>query len=398
MIILKKLEWLSMKVNIVNILLQGKSKLGLLIAGFGILLSSFLIASVYQLFNDVSFILDKSEKEEGFQYLQISKEVGVSTSLGLSSPDFSVNEIAGLKKQNFIEDVAELWSNDFRVYGRFAGNGFDMFFTSVKPNFIDADTDDFQWEKGQVEIPVIISNQFLTLLNHAVLPSQGRPPIPKIAIKQATVDLQLTKDGKRLSYKARVVGFSDRISSVLVPRNFLDYANHELSGNTQTRVSMVVLKVKDSGEKTLRRYLDRNDYDVNGEQLVVQKSKTVLKITLGVVFVFGFVILILSMALSLSQIKGLIYQNKDRIRMLILLGYSPTGIIKSLLISIAKLLVVIILLVLPVIWIVFNSVHALMLTYALGLPQLTIGVWLIPIAISMVILSGIFASVKKLIK
>lgn len=395
---LKRLEWLSMKVNIVNILLQGKSKLGLLIAGFGILLSSFLIASVYQLFNDVSFILDKSEKEEGYQYLQISKEVGVSTSLGLSSPDFSVNEIASLKKQNFIEDVAELWSNDFRVYGRFGGNGFDMFFTSVKPDFIDADTDNFKWEIGQVEIPVIISNQFLTLLNHAVLPSQGRSPIPKIAIKQATVDLQLIKDGKRLRFKARVVGFSDRISSVLVPRNFLDYANNELSGNTQTRVSMVVLKVKDSGDKTLRKYLDRNDYDVNGEQLVVQKSKTVLKITLGVVFVFGFVILILSMALSLSQIKGLIYQNKDRIRMLILLGYSPAGIIKSLLVSIAKLLGVIIMLVLPFIWIVFNSVHSLMLTYTLGLPQLTIGVWLIPIAISMVILSGIFASVKKLIK
>ena len=254
-------------------------------------------------------LMEKSESKDGFEYVQISKEVGISTTLGLSSAEFRQREIDEIKSQAFIEDVGALYSNDFRVYGRFAGNAFDMFFTSVEDEFIDADLSDFKWEKGEEVIPVIVSNQFLSILNHAVLPSQGQAPIPKVAIKQATVKLALTKDGKRLNQKARVVGFSDRITSVLVPKNFLDYANNELSGTSKTRVSMLLLKVKDAGDTRLNKFLSKNDYEVSGEMPLLNKAKDVLNIAILVLLTFGGLILGLSISLNLSQFNLLIADN-----------------------------------------------------------------------------------------
>lgn len=383
------------RVLVSKILFQGKSKSKLILAGIGMLMSMLIISSVFQLYNDLSYLLEENEKEGDYQYIQISKEVGVTTTLGLSSSNFSKKEIDKIKKQPFIEDVGELWSNDFRVYGKFAGNAFDMFFTSVEDDFIDADLDDFQWEEGDVEIPVIISNQFLTILNHAVLPSQGQRPIPKVAIKQASVDLTLSKRGKRLKHRARVVGFSDRITSVLVPKNFLDYANKKLSGKSVTRVSMVVLKVKDAASKQLRNFLRRNDYEVDGELPILDNAKSILKIALGVLLVFGILILGISISLNLAQFKLIVLENKERIKMLVLLGYSPKFIINSVLKTGLVNMGVTLVFVLLSLVLVFSKVHGVMKTFKLGYPELHFFTFILPFFIVALVM---FLSRKKLKK
>ena len=384
------------RISVSKLLLQGRGKLKFFLTGLGFLLSMLIISVVVQLYFDLSCLLKTSESDDGFTYIQISKEVGVGTTLGLSSANFSSKEIEGIKSQEFIEDVGELLSNDFRVYGRFAGNAFDMFFTSVEDEFIDADLKDFHWEPGQVEIPVIISNQFLTILNHAVLPSQGQPPIPKVAIKQATVDLALTKDGKRLIQKARVVGFSDRISSVLVPKNFLDFANQKLSGKTATRVSMLILKVKDPTSKAFQAFLNRNDYEVTGELPLLDNAKSILKIVLGVLLVFGILILVLSIALNSSQFKLAVLQNKEKIRMLVLLGYSPKKIVTSLVKVVLMNLSVILLIAFLGLWFIFQFVHRVIENLKIGEPELSFVTFLMPILLSLVTLYGVNRTLKKL--
>ena len=141
------------RVSVAKILFQGKSKSKLVLTGIGMLISMLIISSVFQIYSDFGSLLNENKKEGAFEYIQISKEIGVSTALGLSSSKFSKKEVDRIKSQLFVEDVGELWSNDFRVYGKFAGNAFDMFFTSIEHDFIDADLDDFTWREGQQEIP-----------------------------------------------------------------------------------------------------------------------------------------------------------------------------------------------------------------------------------------------------
>lgn len=385
------------RVSVAKILFQGKSKSKLVLTGIGMFISMLIISSVFQIYSDFGSLLNENKKEGAFEYIQISKEIGVSTALGLSSSKFSKKEVDRIKSQLFVEDVGELWSNDFRVYGKFAGNAFDMFFTSIEDDFIDADLDDFTWREGQQEIPVIISNQFLTILNHAVLPSQGQRPIPKVAIKQASVDLTLSKKGKWLKHRARVVGFSDRITSVLVPKNFLDYANEALSGSVVQDVSMVVLKVSDASSKELRSFLRANDYEVEGELPLLDNAKLLLKVALGVLFAFGIIILGVSVSLNLAQFQLLVLENKERIKMLVLLGYSPKSIIHSILKTGFLNMGVTVLLVLLSVLLLFNRVHGVLVDAKLGYPELHLVTFLIPLVIAGVIMFGVKRKLKKLV-
>lgn len=318
-----------MQISLLNLLSEGRKKATFLMPFAALFVAMICIAGVVQINSSLNQIAFKSSADK-FAYLQISKEVGVSTTLGLSPAHFLSNEIEALKKQSFIDQVGPLFTNDFRVYGRFAGNSFDMFFTAVNGDFIDADTSNFLWEQGDDYIPVIISNQYLTLLNHAVLPSQGKPPMPKSVITKLSLDLVLSKNDKKIKTRAKVVGFSDRISSVLVPKNFLDYANTTLSGSSKTRVSMLLLKVKSASDARLQKYLARNDYKVVGELPFIDQAKQVLLITLTVLSVLGAIILLLSIGLLSAQLKAIVLLNSLRLKMLILLGYAPSLLLKKL--------------------------------------------------------------------
>ena len=385
------------RVSVSKILIQGRSRLKLVLSAIGLLLSMLIIAFVFQVFYDLNHLLNNKTSKDGLNYIQISKEVGLSTTLGLSNAAFSNQEIKKIKSQPFINDVAELWSNDFRVFGEFAGNSFDMFFTSIEDEFVDVDLKDFSWETGQREIPVIVSNQFLAVLNHAVLPSQGRPPIPKLAVKQAVVNLQLSKNGRKMNQLARVVGFSDRINSVLVPKQFLDYANEELSGSKTSKVSMLVLKVKDAASNQFKSYLKRNDYEVSGELPFVDNAQSILKIILSVLLGFGIIILALSIALNLAQFKAVFTENKERIRMLVLLGYSPQSIITSVLKSGLMSFGLAVLLSFVGIGLLVAEFHQAMETLRLGVPALSFITYLIPMVIAGLTILVIRKSLRKLV-
>ena len=386
------------RVSVSKILFQGKSKLKLVLAAIGVTLSMVVISIVFQVFMDLNQLLEKGESEDGFNYVQISKEIGLTNTLGLSSSNFSQKEIRKIKAQKFIEDVGELWSNDFRVYGEFAGIPFDMFLTSVEGDFIDADTISFGWEEGQRELPVIVSNQFLSLLNHAVLPSQGRLPIPKMVIKKALVSLNLSKNGKKINQLARVVGFSDRVNSVLVPKKFLDFANKKLAGTTNTRVSFLILKLKDSSSKQFKSFLNRNDYEVSGELPFIDDAKSIIKIAIPITFIFGFIMLALSLSLNYAQFKLVIAENKERVRMFKLLGYSTKSIVlsvmKSGLISFGLAVVLSFFLLIPFI----AKFHSLIASYKLGRPELNLITIFIPVLIASGTLINLRMSLIRLIR
>ncbi len=386
-----------MKIGISSILMHSRPKTRLVLSVVGLFFSLIIISSVFQSFYDINYLLNENKSDDEFEYLQISKEIGISTSLGLTSGSFSSSEINTIKSQDFIDDVGPLFSNDFRVYGRFAGNSFDMFFTSVQDSFIDSDLSSFRWEKGDKIVPVILSNQFVTLLNHAVLPSQGRRPIPKIAIKQAIVNLDLSKGSKLFKTKARVVGFSDRISSVLVPKSFLDFANQKLSGKIDSRVSMLILKVIDSRSKSLLKFLSQNDYEISGELPLVDNAKLILKIVTVVLFVFGSLLLILSISLNLSQLKLIVIENQDRLKMLILLGYSSKSIVNSILKLVVVLLITILLIVSFCVGCLFSCIYDFVEVYNLGSLKLNVITFIIPVCLVLILITLTNISLKKYI-
>ena len=95
-----------MSVSLFKLFFGKKSLKGLILPLFGLLLGIALIPLVFQINHDVKQVLKGGEQD--YQYLQISKEVGISTTLGLGTINFSESEIKKLKAQSFIEDVAQV--------------------------------------------------------------------------------------------------------------------------------------------------------------------------------------------------------------------------------------------------------------------------------------------------
>jgi hypothetical protein len=315
-----------MSVSLFKLFFGKKSLKGLVFPLFGLLLGIVLIPLVFQINHDIKEVLKGDD--EDFQYLQISKEVGISTALGLGTINFSSSEINKLKAQSFIEDVAQVTSNNFRVYVKAPQNrgGFDGYMHSVPYDFLDKHPNSFSWQIGQEEIPVIISNQFFTLLNTGILPAQGQPPVPKIAIKQLSLPVYLGRGSKKIEMRVRVVGFSDRITTVIVPRSFVNWANSNFHPDKKSQSTMAILKVKDSGNKELEHYLDRNDYEVNKEQLVAQKGMWIAQVILVILFTLGLIISFISINSMILFVRLIIIESIQKVEMLLILGYKASTI------------------------------------------------------------------------
>lgn len=387
-----------MSFSLFKLFFDNKSLKGLILPLFGFLLGIALIPLVFQINHDVKQLLNGGE--EDYQYLQISKEVGISTTLGLETINFSASEIGELKSQSFIEDVAQVISNNFRVYVKAPQNrgGFDGYMHSVPNEFLDEIPNSFSWKIGQNEIPVIISNQFLTLLNTGILPAQGQPPIPKIAIKQLSLPVYLGRGNKRIEMRVRVVGFSDRITTVIVPRTFVDWANNNFNPGKRSESTMAILKVKDSGNKDLEKYLNQNDFEVNKEQLVAQKGIFIAQVILVVLLTLGLIISFLSVNSIILFVRLVILESVKKIEMLLVLGYKTSDISKTIFKFLCGLIFITSSLAFVLVQFVVYLIHSVVSDYSSIKLSLSNGVLLFFPIVLVLVVGFIFITVKHVIK
>jgi len=385
-------------VSLFKLFFGTKSLKGLVFPLIGLFLGIALIPLVFQINHDVKQVLKGGDSN--YQYLQISKEIGISTALGLGTINFSEAEIKKIKAQSFIEDVAQVTSNNFRVYVEAPYNrgGFDGYMHSIPNEFLDEHPSSFFWEIGQNEIPVIISNQFFTLLNTGILPAQGQSPIPKIAIKQLSLPVYLGRGNTRLKMRLRIVGFSDRITTVIVPRNFVDWANNQFHPNQKSKSTMAILKVKDSGNKALSQYLNQNDYEVNKEQLVAQKGMWIAQVILIILFTLGLIISFLSINSVILFVSLVIMKSTKIIEMLLTLGYKRTNISSVIIKFFSFLICIIALFSVMLDWFLIEFLHHVIKEYSSVELTISNGFLLFsPIAV-FVIVAYISIAVKKVIR
>ena len=105
----------------------------------------------------------------------------------------------------------------------------EMFFEAVPDQYIDVDSDKWYFNPDNTEIPIIIPRNYLNLYNFGFAQSQG---LPKLSEEMATaLQLEIQLQGAEISETktGRVVGFSNRLNTILVPETFLTWANHRFA-------------------------------------------------------------------------------------------------------------------------------------------------------------------------
>lgn len=313
-----------------KILLARQGVFQLLFAISGLALGIFIVIMAWQLFTDVNLLLtDKAEESE---YIIINKKITLANTMNSGVSQFTEKEIDTLSRQSFILDLTGFERNNFKVDADFAFDvGFDAnFFLEALPNsFLDEIPDDFKWKKGDKFIPVMISAEFVRLYNFGVATSQGLPQMPESAIQMFPFKIIISGKGQEQIFDARVVGFSERVPSVIVPMDFMNWANKKFSSGTKAP-NKLMAKVNLEQEDSIKNYLENNYLQTNEEKLKSSKIAKILQWVLAAIGFIGIVFIALSLVIFVVHFQLLISKAKTEIKLLLDIGY-PTGRIQMVL-------------------------------------------------------------------
>lgn len=361
--------------------------------GAGVLL---LLVSV-QMFINLDQLLHKvSTRKNGFDFISISKKINDENQSVKSV--FSKQEIDELKSKPFIDGVAPLIANEFRVHVEASGIfGTDLFLETLDNDFIDTVPNSFHWQQGQMIVPLIISSDFLEAYN-VFAPGNGLPQMSSTTAERLPITIECSGQGKQVTFQARIVAFSDRINSVLVPKSFLDWANQNLGDASESGATRLFIKTKDANNPDFLSYLDQKNYLVNKDKTRLGRTKQTLQAVFSGLGIFGLLVVVMALMLFSFYLQLLIARSRDSLQLLLLLGYSPNWLSKNVSKRFIPVYIFIVLAALVVTQILQWAFHHMVMY---DRPELSSAVnWIvIVIAIGLIILSIItnYRLVRKLL-
>jgi hypothetical protein len=265
---------------------------------------------------------DLTESED--QFVIINKEV---SSFGAKAK-FTPEEIQKIQDQPFIKKVGQFSASNYRVSAGSALLNFrtDLFFESVPDEFVDVKSEDFKWSKGDIVIPVVVARDYLALYNFGFAASQGLPKIPFESIQEVSLDVLIKGQGKRKNFKGRIVGFSDRINSIIVPQSFMEYSNKNFQDYEPKGSSRLIISSDNPFSDTFRNFMKDNGYELSSGRLIGGETAALIRTLIAVVAVIGFLIVLLSVFIFVLNFQLMVSKSSRDIRLMLQLGYKQNQI------------------------------------------------------------------------
>ncbi len=309
-----------------------QNRLSRLLSYTGLGVGVLLLLCCIQMYININHLLkDKNPKQDGYDYISVTK---IITNENMADDhSFSTAEVEELQKQPAIEAATPLLANKFLV--KATGSSVlpfttDLFLESLDNSFIDTIPADFTWRQGQDVIPVIMAADYLELYNTVFAPSKDLPQFSAKSVSALMVQLECyAADGTVHIFKGHVVGLSDRINSVLVPVNFLEWANKKFGNTNKLNPSRVFLKTKDANSPELLNFLQQKNYSVNKDKTKFGRVKQILQAIVSGLSGFGALVILLAMVLFSFYLQLMIARSKDNLQLLLTLGYSPNWLSRT---------------------------------------------------------------------
>jgi hypothetical protein len=309
-------------------------------AAIGSFLGLFLLLFAFQIYFDFQQILRGANENDN--YITINKPVSlVNTFLGKSV--FTKDNIQELENQAFTvheEGVGAFTANRFKASASSKMVNFytELFFESVPNAFLDVQDSHFRWDEGQTEIPIIMSKDYLALYNFGFALSQGLPQFTPSTIRQVTIDITVRGNGREEVFTGRIIGFSERINSILVPDSFMQWSNAQFGDQPDAGASRLILKVRNPYDIELTSFLNEKGYELSTGRLVGGRLSAILNTILTVIAIIGVILMVLSVIVFLLNYQLIISKSAADIKLLLQIGYNPSHITKILRGSLLRLL------------------------------------------------------------
>ena len=297
----------------------------------GLAVGVMLLLCCVQMYININQLLkERNPRKNGYDFISVTKTI-TNENMGKDNR-FSQADIDDFKKQPFIADAAHLLSNQFRAKAS-AGDiipfSTDLFLESIQDNFIDTLPSSFTWQPGQQDIPVIFSADFLEMYN-VFAPAQGLPQLSESSIGAVNLIIECSApDGTVMKFRGHIVAVSERLNTVLVPQNFLLWANKMFSTQTPQPAARVYIKTTDANSAELQSYLQQKNYHVNKDKTKFGRIKSTLQAIVAGLGGLAVLVVLLSILLFSFYLQLMISRSKDNLQLLLTLGFSPLWLSKT---------------------------------------------------------------------
>lgn len=276
--------------------------------------------------------LDKEDSFMKASYLIVNKKISAFSTLTGAQQTFSKSDVADLKNEDFVERVGAFTPSSFNVRARFDVQGFvnfstEMFFESVPDDFVDVASEAWSYQEGSTQIPIILPKNYLDLYNFGYAQGKGLPKLSEGILGAMKLKVQIAGNGEVGDFDGRIVGFSSRLNTILVPEKFMQWANQKYASSENTKEpTRLIMEVNNPADERITAYLQDHDYETDKEKLDASKTTFILRVIVSIVMVIGAVISILSFYILMLSVFLLVQKNSTKLENLLLIGYSPAKV------------------------------------------------------------------------
>ena len=304
-------------------------------AGFAFanLFGMLIVLFGFQFYQDVLPVFTQQDSFMKADYLIMSKKIGIGNTISGRTNTFSGSEIDDVSSQKFVKKVGKFTSTEYKVDASMGVNGVnvlnsELFFESVPDGFVDVPLKDWKYEPGSKEVPIILPRTYINMYNFGFAQSHSLPKISDGLVGMIDFEIFIQAGGKKEQFKGKVIGFSSRLNTILVPQAFMDWSNHEFAPEDHSDPTRLIVEVGNPADENISQYLDENGYEVETDKLDAEKTTYFLRMMVTMVMVVGLVISILSFYILMLSIYLLVQKNSSKLENLLLIGYSPANVSK----------------------------------------------------------------------
>ena len=285
----------------------------------------------YQLYCDILPIFTANDSFLKADYLVVSKKIGMANALGQQHSGFSKDEIADLQAQPFVKGVGQFTSTAYKAEATMGVSGMkilnsELFFESVPDPFVDVSLDNWHYTPGDSLVPVILPRSYIAMYNFGFAQNHSLPKINEGLVGMIDLHIQVQGKGGQAYFKGKVIGFSSKLNTILVPQSFMLWSNNHFSPDSEMPPSRLILDVTNPADQRIGTYLEDHNYELEDNNLDAEKTTYFLKLMVTLVMGVGVVISALSFYVLLLSIYLLVQKNTTKLQNLLLIGYSPSRV------------------------------------------------------------------------
>ncbi|MFW5528352.1 MAG: ABC transporter permease, partial [Segatella copri] len=229
-------------------------------AGFAFanLFGMLIVLFGFQFYKDVLPVFTQEDSFMKADYLIMSKKIGMGNTISGRSNTFTGAEIDDVRDQKFVKKVGKFTSTEYKVDAQMGVNGVnvlnsELFFESVPDGFVDVPLKDWKYTPGAKEVPIILPRTYINMYNFGFAQSHSLPKISDGLMGMIDFNIQIQAAGKKEQFKGKVIGFSSRLNTILVPQAFMDWSNQEFAPNQKSDPNRLIVEVGNPGDENITK-------------------------------------------------------------------------------------------------------------------------------------------------